>query len=131
LKWRPRSTGRDNPANEARGGIKERKELTEGKRGRGLSERERRDPRGGRLLLRKPWGSLLEKERKNQQWNETTTEEELRARKERTSQVESMRQEEGWILTPGKLEKQSKTANRALSCDKRSNSGSILAPPFR
>jgi hypothetical protein len=97
--WRPGENGRDDPANEAREKSKGEKELDEGEGGRRLSEGERREPREKATVAAKALRIDPGRERKNQPWNERTTEEELRARKERTSQVELVRREEGRILT--------------------------------
>jgi hypothetical protein len=97
--WRPGENGRDDPANEAREKSKGEKELDKGEGGRRLSKGERREPREKATVAAKALRIDPGRERKNQQQNERTTEEELRARKERTSQVESMRREEGRILT--------------------------------
>jgi hypothetical protein len=98
--WMPGENGRDDPANEAREKSKGEKELNKGEGERRLSEGERREPREKATVAAKALRIDPGRERENQQPNERTTEEELRARKEKTSQVGSMRREEGQILTP-------------------------------
>jgi hypothetical protein len=95
LEWRPGRKGRGDPANEARVKLKGEEELNKGEGGRKLREGEQREPREKATVPAKALRIDLGRERKNQQGNERTTEEELRARKERASQVESVRQKEG------------------------------------